>query len=91
MVPHGRMPVDALTKDDASKCYAALSELMSSPRLTLVDEGGELERRKSQPELKNRSQAASRKELDQEVFLTWAEFRHRLVPGGPGGGGGGVG
>eukprot|EP00959_Pyramimonas_sp_CCMP1952_P326053 6824927-Pyramimonas_sp.AAC.1 len=32
-VPHGRMPVDALTKDDVSKCNAALFDLMVSGRL----------------------------------------------------------
>eukprot|EP00959_Pyramimonas_sp_CCMP1952_P398521 8350614-Pyramimonas_sp.AAC.1 len=28
-VPHGRMPVDTLTKDDITKSNAALSELMT--------------------------------------------------------------
>eukprot|EP00959_Pyramimonas_sp_CCMP1952_P441945 9251729-Pyramimonas_sp.AAC.1 len=64
---------------------------MISGRLILVDESGELGRRKCQPELKNRSHAASRKELDQKTFLTWTEFPQLLAPGVPGGGNGGVG
>eukprot|EP00959_Pyramimonas_sp_CCMP1952_P156050 3263877-Pyramimonas_sp.AAC.1 len=34
-VPHGRMPVDALTKEDVTKCNAALLDLMSHGRLIL--------------------------------------------------------
>eukprot|EP00959_Pyramimonas_sp_CCMP1952_P246310 5148215-Pyramimonas_sp.AAC.1 len=40
-IPHGRMPVDALTKDDVTKCNAALFDLMTSGRIVLVDEGVE--------------------------------------------------
>eukprot|EP00959_Pyramimonas_sp_CCMP1952_P402793 8440609-Pyramimonas_sp.AAC.1 len=57
--PHGRMPVDQLTKDDVSKGNAALFDLMTSGRLVLVDEGAEVERRRAQPGLKSRTQAAS--------------------------------
>eukprot|EP00959_Pyramimonas_sp_CCMP1952_P134592 2816615-Pyramimonas_sp.AAC.1 len=59
----GRMPVDSLTKDDVTKCNAALFDLMTSGRLISVDEGSEVDRRREDPGLKNRSQAASRKML----------------------------
>eukprot|EP00959_Pyramimonas_sp_CCMP1952_P187362 3917784-Pyramimonas_sp.AAC.1 len=78
------MPVGALTADDVSKCNAALFDLMVSGRLVLVDEPEELERRRDQPELKSRTQAASRKELD---MITWEDLRSQAP--GPGGGGGG--
>eukprot|EP00959_Pyramimonas_sp_CCMP1952_P087550 1831827-Pyramimonas_sp.AAC.1 len=37
-IPHGRMPVDPLTKDDITKSNAALFDLMSHGRLCLIDE-----------------------------------------------------
>eukprot|EP00959_Pyramimonas_sp_CCMP1952_P454309 9469693-Pyramimonas_sp.AAC.1 len=86
-VPHERMPVDPLTKDDITKCNAALFDLMSHGRLILVDEGAELERRKAAPELKGRSQQASRREFE-SVQMSWVEFMSPgLVVGDSGGGG----
>eukprot|EP00959_Pyramimonas_sp_CCMP1952_P029918 627703-Pyramimonas_sp.AAC.1 len=63
-IPHGRMPVDALTKDDITKGNAALFDLMISGKLILVDESEEVERRRTTPGLKSRTQAASRKTLE---------------------------
>eukprot|EP00959_Pyramimonas_sp_CCMP1952_P150816 3156337-Pyramimonas_sp.AAC.1 len=78
------MPVDSLTKDDITKSNAALFDLMAHGRLSLVDEGGELDRRRTCPELKDRSQSASRRELSQtKTFVTWREF---LAQDGGGGG-----
>eukprot|EP00959_Pyramimonas_sp_CCMP1952_P267170 5585755-Pyramimonas_sp.AAC.1 len=61
---------------------------MTSGRLVLVDEGGEVERRKAQPELKSRTQASPRRDLNASV-LSWEEFLCRKSS--PGGGGGGEG
>eukprot|EP00959_Pyramimonas_sp_CCMP1952_P072562 1516051-Pyramimonas_sp.AAC.1 len=83
------MPVDSLTKDDVAKCNAALFDLMTSGRLILIDEGSEVERRREQPGLKNRSQAASRKELNQAEMISWSEFFSSLPEDSVGGGGGG--
>ena len=57
--PHGRMIADVLTKDDISKSNGALEELLRSSRLVLWDEADELQRRKDQPQSKNRSKKAS--------------------------------
>eukprot|EP00959_Pyramimonas_sp_CCMP1952_P151508 3170018-Pyramimonas_sp.AAC.1 len=63
------MPVDALTKEDVTKCNAALFDLMSHGRLILVDEDAEVARRRETPSLKSRSQTASRDELSRNNFL----------------------
>eukprot|EP00959_Pyramimonas_sp_CCMP1952_P014995 317603-Pyramimonas_sp.AAC.1 len=62
------MPVDSLTKDDITKRNATLFDLMTSGRLVLIDEGAEVERRRTQPKLKSRTQAASRKVLDETAW-----------------------
>eukprot|EP00959_Pyramimonas_sp_CCMP1952_P142855 2990636-Pyramimonas_sp.AAC.1 len=81
------MPVDPLTKDDITKSSAALFDLMSHGRLCLIDEEEEVIRRRDQPELKDRSQAASRRALNQ---LSWKEFLvQTALPEELGGGGGG--
>ena len=36
-IPHGRMPVDPMIKDDITKCNAALFDLMNRGRLILID------------------------------------------------------
>eukprot|EP00959_Pyramimonas_sp_CCMP1952_P079974 1671910-Pyramimonas_sp.AAC.1 len=59
---------------------------MTHGRLILVDECSELERRKSTPGLKDRSQAASRRELGNDNMISWSEFL-ALDPDSGGGGG----
>jgi hypothetical protein len=59
------MPVDSLTKDDISKGNAALGSLLATGRLVLVDEDGEMPRRKHDPGSKDRSHAASKRTLNQ--------------------------
>eukprot|EP00959_Pyramimonas_sp_CCMP1952_P239433 5004083-Pyramimonas_sp.AAC.1 len=83
------MPVDPLTKDDITKSNAALFDLMVRGRLILVDESSELDRRRAAPELKDRSQLASRRQLAQsQSMLSWQEFRDQELSQGGGGGGG---
>eukprot|EP00959_Pyramimonas_sp_CCMP1952_P426539 8934009-Pyramimonas_sp.AAC.1 len=58
------------------KCNAALFDLMISGRLVLIDEGSEVERRRADPGLKCRSQAASKKEFKSSCNMTsWREYR----------------
>eukprot|EP00959_Pyramimonas_sp_CCMP1952_P396746 8312780-Pyramimonas_sp.AAC.1 len=79
-IPHGRMPVDSLTKDDISKENAALFDLMMSGRLVLVDEGAEVKRRRGRPDLKGRARAASRKTFDDPGMIFWNEYAPCLCP-----------
>eukprot|EP00959_Pyramimonas_sp_CCMP1952_P462574 9483475-Pyramimonas_sp.AAC.1 len=83
-IPHGRMPVDAVTKDDFTKCNAALFDLMSSGRIVLVDEESEVDRRRAAPEFKDRSQSASRKMLAGPTWISWKEYLGRACPSWPG-------
>eukprot|EP00959_Pyramimonas_sp_CCMP1952_P406409 8517986-Pyramimonas_sp.AAC.1 len=58
-------------------------------RLILVDESSELDRRKASPELKDRSQLASRKQLARsQSMLSWQEFQDQVLFQVVGGGGG---
>ena len=59
-VPHGRMPVDPLTKADISSSNAALCDLIRSGHLCLVEEAVELAARREGVTSKSRSQKASR-------------------------------
>eukprot|EP00959_Pyramimonas_sp_CCMP1952_P242637 5071554-Pyramimonas_sp.AAC.1 len=64
---------------------------MSSGRIVLVDEESEVDRRRATPELKDRSQSASRKMLAGPTWISWKEYLNELAPPGlVGGGGGGV-
>eukprot|EP00959_Pyramimonas_sp_CCMP1952_P328805 6884026-Pyramimonas_sp.AAC.1 len=84
------MPVDPLTKDDITKSNAALADLMTRGRLILVDESSELDRRRAAPELKDRSQLASRRQLARsQNMLSWQEFLDQELYQVGGGGGGG--
>ena len=64
-VPHPRMPVDSLTKDDIGKANVALHELIQSGHLILVDETEELVQRQRGQRSKSRTQAASRRIFQQ--------------------------
>ena len=63
-VPHSRMVVDVLTKADVSHTNAALSELVRSGHLQLVDEQREIVARGVGESSKSRSLAASKRALE---------------------------
>eukprot|EP00959_Pyramimonas_sp_CCMP1952_P316643 6627643-Pyramimonas_sp.AAC.1 len=63
------MPVDTLTKDDIGKGNAALANLLANGRIVLIDECEEIARRRDAPGSKDRSQAASRRTLEQDRRL----------------------
>ena len=63
-VPHSRMVVDVLTKADVAHTNAALSELVRSGHLQLVDEQREIAARGAGESSKSRSRAASQRALD---------------------------
>eukprot|EP00959_Pyramimonas_sp_CCMP1952_P090461 1893717-Pyramimonas_sp.AAC.1 len=48
-VPHSRMPVDELTKDDITKGNAVLASPLIHGKLVVVDEAEEPDRRKKDP------------------------------------------
>eukprot|EP00959_Pyramimonas_sp_CCMP1952_P096108 2009544-Pyramimonas_sp.AAC.1 len=52
-IPHGRMPVDCMSKDDISKGNAALSNLHASGMIVLVDEDNEMALRRDKPDQKD--------------------------------------
>ena len=62
-VPHSRMVVDVLTKADVAHPNAALSELVRTGHLQLVDEQRELAARSAGESSKRRSRAASQRVL----------------------------
>ena len=62
-VPHSRMVVDVLTKADVAHTNAALSELVRTGHLQLVDEQRELATRSAGESSKSRSRAASQRVL----------------------------
>ena len=63
-MPHPLLPVDCLTKSDMSKCNAAQLHLLKSGLLRLTAEEQTLQSRKEDPGAKNRSRAASRRQLE---------------------------
>ena len=63
-VPHSRMVVDVLTKADVAHTNAALSELVRSGLLQLVDEQREIMARGVGESSKSRSLAASKRALE---------------------------
>ena len=69
-VPHGRMPVDSMTKADISSSNAALTELIQSGHLSLVDVAVEMAARQEGSASKSRTQAASRRTLEAERTCT---------------------
>eukprot|EP00959_Pyramimonas_sp_CCMP1952_P225883 4723481-Pyramimonas_sp.AAC.1 len=91
LIPRSRVPVDALTQDDITKCNAALFELMAHGKIVLIDERSEVQGRRNEPELKGISQSASRRQLEsRSALVTWEEFRDpglaaSVVCGGEGG------
>ena len=62
-VPHNRMVVDVLTNADVAHTNAALSELVRTGHLQLVDEQRELAARSTGESSKCRSRAASQRIL----------------------------
>ena len=62
-VPHGRMPVDPLTKADINASNAALTQLLRSGHMSLRAEGLELALRREGEASKSRSKKASREML----------------------------
>eukprot|EP00959_Pyramimonas_sp_CCMP1952_P416912 8734594-Pyramimonas_sp.AAC.1 len=63
-MPHPLLPVDCLTKADMAKCNAAQLHLLKSGLLRLAAEEQSSQKRKEDPGAKNRSRAASRRQLD---------------------------
>ena len=63
-IPHPFMPVDCLTKSDMAKTNAAQLHLLKSGMLRLTAESQSLQSRKEDPDARNRSRAASKRQLD---------------------------
>ncbi|CAK0875266.1 unnamed protein product [Prorocentrum cordatum] len=62
-VPHPHMPVDCLTKADLAKTNAAQLALLKPGMLRLRSEEDSLKDRRDAPQVKNRSRAESRRQL----------------------------
>ena len=75
-VPHQKMLVDCLTKEDPMRANDALNHFLRSGVLSLVDVADELAARKHDSSFRKRSNLASRERLAeeyQENFLLWLE------------------
>ena len=73
-VPHQKMVVDSLTKDDPSRANDALNHFLRTGLLSLVDVQEELRARKFDARFKRRSHGASQSRLleeYQQAFLCW--------------------
>ena len=77
-VPHQKMPIDALTKEDPSKANDALNHLLKTGWLSLVDVEDELKARKSDASFRRRSQHASRQRLTDEYVEQMNSFLQSL-------------
>ena len=78
-VPHQKMLVDGLTKEDPLKASDALHQFLKSGVLSLVDVTSELECRKSDPLYRRRSNQASRERLLSEYRENYPQFLTPLV------------
>ena len=81
-VPHQKMLVDCLTKEDPLRANDALNQFLRTGVLSLVDVADELEARKNDSNFRKRSNQASRKRLleeYQENFLSFISFLHPLI------------
>ena len=75
-VPHQKMIVDCLTKEDPMRANDALNHFIRTGLLSLVDVAHELEARKTDPAFRRRSNHASRERLLEEYqqnFVQWIE------------------
>ena len=62
-IPHPRMPADMMTHSDVTKCNAALTNLIKTGRMRLLDENEEMNARKDKPK-PGRSKKASQKHFE---------------------------
>ena len=75
-VPHQKMIVDCLTKEDPMRANDAFNHFIRTGLLSLVDVAHELEARKTDPAFRRRSNHASRERLLEEYqqnFVQWIE------------------
>ena len=73
-VPHQKMLVDCLTKEDPSRANDALSHFLKRGVLSLVDVDDELHARKVDPRFKRRSHGASHLRLVEEYQENFVSF-----------------
>lgn len=77
-VPHQKMPIDALTKEDPSKANDALNHFLKTGWLSLVDVEDEPKARKTDASFRRRSQHASRQRLTDEYVEQMNSFLQSL-------------
>ena len=77
-VPHQKMLVGVMTKEDPSKGNEAMIHFLKTGLLSLVDEASELELRKTDANYKKRSNLASDKRLRQEYESNLFSFCNTL-------------
>ena len=78
-VPHQKMVVDCLTKEDPLKANDALNQFIKTGILSLVDIQEELQARKCDPSFRRRSHAASRERLLGEYQESFVQLTQSLV------------
>jgi hypothetical protein len=78
-VPHQKMLVDCLTKEDPLRANDALNQFLRSGVLSLVDIEQELESRRVDPSFRRRSHAASRERLIEEYQSNYVQWISPLV------------
>ena len=78
-IPHQKMIVDCLTKEDPLRANDALNQFVKTGILSLVDVEQELDARKNDPAFKKRSHAASRERLLKEYQQSYVQLTQTLV------------
>ena len=78
-VPHQKMIVDCLTKEDPMRANDALNQFIRTGLLSLVDVAHEFEARKTDPAYRRRSNQASRERLLEEYHQNFVQWIAPLV------------